>query len=85
MLCGFRGVVIRNLLPTRISLSFCCGCLTDICIICALVGDRPLAVNGKTIKASISMGGYWSRENHSIDELTRRADAQLLLAKQEKL
>ncbi len=50
--------------------------------ICGLVGENALAVCGKQIRASISMGGYWSKLNHGLDELLRRADAQLLLAKQ---
>ena len=50
--------------------------------ICNLVSENDLAVDGFQISASISMGAYWSKANHGLDELIRRADAQLLLAKQ---
>ena len=49
--------------------------------ICDLIGQDALIVRGQSVKASISLGGYWSRANFGLDELIKRADAQLRLAK----
>lgn len=49
--------------------------------VCDLIGHDALIVRGQSVKASISLGGYWSRVNLGLDELIKRADAQLRLAK----
>jgi diguanylate cyclase len=50
--------------------------------LCSQVSQHPLSIADLQVKTSISMGGFWSKECYSLDELIRRADAQLLMAKQ---
>ncbi|WP_333714747.1 diguanylate cyclase [Yoonia sp.] len=49
--------------------------------LCLQVNQRPLSIADLQVRTSISMGGFWSKECYSLDELIRRADAQLLMAK----
>ena len=49
--------------------------------ICNLIGKNALVVRGQAVKASISLGGYWSRMDHGLEELINLADTQLRLAK----
>lgn len=49
--------------------------------LCNLVAQAPIESDGIRIATSISMGAYWSKAAVALEEMIRKADGQLLLAK----
>jgi diguanylate cyclase len=49
--------------------------------LCTLIADRPITHKEHTFDMSISVGGYWTKEDRRLQDMIDRADAQLLLAK----
>ncbi len=48
---------------------------------CTAISAEKFSHANKVFTVSISLGGYWSKQNLPLQEMINRADAQLLLAK----